>query len=251
VSRQHNLVANTNVQWRRLFLFGYYSLSYGKDDNEGLPASPYNLRAEWGPSSYGDTRHRGAVGATVQLPGKWSVSPFIVANSGAPYNITTGFDPGLTGSPTARPALIAGACQGTGTIYEAGFGCFQMDPAAGAAVIGRNYGRGPAAFNIALRVARTWAFGREGRSGVSGNGGHGDGPPAGMFDTGSGRRYQLTLSASTLNALNRANFAPPDGDLSSGYFGQYRSLGGLIVMAHGGAPNSFNRKVDLQLQFTF
>jgi hypothetical protein len=72
-----------------------------------------------------------------------------------------------------------------------------------------------------------------------------------MFATGGTKRYQLTLSASTLNALNRANFAPPDGDLSSAYFGQYCSLGGLIVMAHGGAPNSFNRKVDLQLQFTF
>ncbi len=54
-----------------------------------------------------------------------------------------------------------------------------------------------------------------------------------------------------MNALNRANFAPPYGDLSSPYFGQYRSLGGLIVMMHGGAPNSYNRKVDVQLQFTF
>jgi hypothetical protein len=61
----------------------------------------------------------------------------------------------------------------------------------------------------------------------------------------------LTLSASTLNALNRANFGPPEGDLSSPYFGQYRTLGGLIVMMHGGAPNSYNRKVDVQLQFSF
>ena len=72
-----------------------------------------------------------------------------------------------------------------------------------------------------------------------------------MFASGATRRYQLTLSASTLNALNRANFGPPEGDLSSPYFGQYRSLGGLIVMMHGGAPNSYNRKVDVQLQFTF
>ena len=247
VSRQSQLVANANVQLRRLFLFGFYALSYGKDDNEGLPANPYDLSAEWGPSSYGDMRHRAALGATVSLPHKLSVSPFFVANSGVPYNITTGLDPSLTGAPTARPALVPGAPPGCQA-----FDCFQIVPAPGAAPIGRNYGRGPSAVNVALRVARTWAFGREGRSGMpdSGGGGHG-GPPAEIFGTGSAKRYQLTLSASTLNALNRANFAPPDGDLSSGYFGQYRSLGGLIVMAHGGAPNSYNRRVDLQLQFTF
>jgi hypothetical protein len=98
-------------------------------------------------------------------------------------------------------------------VYAAGFGCFELSPPAGAATIGRNYGRGPANVNIALRVAHTWEFGREGRSGMSDNGGAHAGPPAGMFATGASRRYQLTLSASTLNALNRANYSPPDGDL--------------------------------------
>jgi hypothetical protein len=80
----------------------------------------------------------------------------------------------------------------------------------------------------------------------------GGGTPSGTGPgTGSGRRYNLTLSGSTLNALNHPNFAPPNGDLSSGYFGQYRSLGGLIVMSHGGAPTTYNRKIDLQLRFTF
>ena len=80
---------------------------------------------------------------------------------------------------------------------------------------------------------------------------NGAGPPRSMFDTDSGTRYSVTLSASTLNALNRANYAPPDGDLSSPYFGQYRSLGGLMVMAHGGAASTFNRKIDMQVRFTF
>ena len=72
-----------------------------------------------------------------------------------------------------------------------------------------------------------------------------------MFASTGTKRYQLTLSATTLNALNHANYAPPNGDLSSEYFGQYRSLGGLIVMSHGGAPTTYNRKIDLQLRFTF
>jgi hypothetical protein len=43
---------------------------YGKDDNEGLPMNPYNLRAEWGPSSFGDIRHRAVLGTGIPLPGK-------------------------------------------------------------------------------------------------------------------------------------------------------------------------------------
>jgi hypothetical protein len=250
-SRLNQLVANTNTTYKKLFLFGNYSLSYGMDDNMGVPANPYNLRAEWGPSAFGDIRHRLALGSTIPLPFKLSVSPFVVANSGIPYNITTGLDPYRTGFPSARPSLVNSNCQGSGLVSAAGFGCFNLNPAPDAPVIERNSGRGPSASNLILRVSRTWAFGREGQSGPSEQGGGHGGAPAGMFNTNSGRRYNLTLSASTLNALNHANFAPPNGDLSSSYFGQYRSLGGVVVVSHGGAPSTYNRKIDLQLRFTF
>ena len=259
-SRQNQLTASSNANWRKLMLFGFYSLSYGKDDNEGVPADPYNLRAEWGPSVDGDVRHRLALGASLPVAWKLTVTSFLVANSGLPYNITTGLDPGDTGYPAARPALVAGvsaaACQGNGLVYAGPYGCLDSNPAPGGAAIGRNYGRGPAAVNLALRISRTWAFGREGRTGLAdtGTGEHGGGgamPPHAMFTTNTGRKYSVTLSASTLNAPNHANYAPPDGDLSSPYFGQYRSLGGLMVMAHGGAPSTYNRKIDLQVRFTF
>jgi hypothetical protein len=253
-SRLDQLIASANVNRKRLFLFGYYALSYGMDDNEGLPADPRQLHAEWGPSTYGDVRHRAVLGGTVPLPWKVSVSPFLAANSGAPYNITTGLDPGLTGSPAARPSLVPGAdaagCAGAGLVYAAPFGCFNLNPPAGTPSIGRNYGCGPAAVNLALRLSRTWAFGHESHSGPIDTGG-GHGMPAPPPTSAATRKYNLTLSASSLNALNHANYAPPNGDLSSGYFGQYRSLGGMVVMAHGGGQAAYNRKVDLQLRFTF
>ena len=65
----NQLVAGANVNYKKLYLFGSYTLSYGMANNEGLPADPYNLRAEWGPTSYGDIRHRAAGGASVPLPG--------------------------------------------------------------------------------------------------------------------------------------------------------------------------------------
>jgi hypothetical protein len=80
------------------------------------------------------------------------------------------------------------------------------------------------------------------------SGGHGSGPGLGPIGA---KRYSLTLGASTLNALNHANFAPPGGNLSSPYFGQYRSLGGLVVMSHGGGASTYNRKIDVQLRLTF
>jgi len=258
LSRLNQLIATASVNRKKVSLFGYYALSYGMDNNEGLPADPHQLRAEWGPSTYGDVRHRAVLGGAVPLPWKASVSPFLAANSGMPYNITTGLDPDLTGYPAARPSLIPGGipgadaagCAGAGLVYAAQFGCFNLKPASGTPVIGRNYGRGPANVNLALRLSRTWAFGREGQSGPTDTGvGHGIPAPA-PTSTGA-RKYNLTLSASTLNALNHANYAPPNGDLSSGYFGQYRSLGGMVVMAHGGAPGAYNRKIDLQLRFTF
>jgi hypothetical protein len=238
MSRQNQVVANFNASYRKLTLFGNYALSYGKDDNEGLPADPYNLRAEWGPSSYGDIRHRVVLMATAPLVWKLTASPFFVVNSGPPYNITTGLDPNHTGAASARPGLVAGPCEGRG--------CFDLQPAAGSA-IGHNYGRGPGAVNLGLRLSRTWSFGPE-RSAAPTDTGGGHGGGGG---SNGGRRYGLTLSASSLNALNHVNFAPPNGDLSSPYFGQYRALGGMIVMNHGGGASTYNRKIDLQLRFSF
>ncbi len=146
VSRQNQVVANFNATYKKLTLFGNYALSYGKDDNEGLPADPYNLRAEWGPSSYGDIRHRGVITASAALPWGFAASPFFVVNSGPPYNITTGLDPNHTGAATARPGLVDGG--------------FTLNPAPGTS-IEHNYGRGPGAVNLGMRVSRTWSFGPE------------------------------------------------------------------------------------------
>lgn len=207
-SRSQQVVANVNATRAKATLFGYYALSWGRDNNEGLPANPYDLRAEWGPSSYSDVRHRVVMGGGVPLLAGVTVSPFVAINSGVPYNVTTGFDPLLTGYPSARPVGV-----------------------------GRNSARGPANANLGLRVSRTWKFAGE-ANGASG--GHGGGPARGV-----------TLSAATLNALNTPNYAPPVGNMASPYFGEYRALGGLAVMSHGGAPTTYNRKVDLQARITF
>ena len=74
-----------------------------------------------------------------------------------------------------------------------------------------------------------------------------------MFGGGSpgGNKYNLTLSINARNALNHPNYAAPSGDLASPYFGQYLSLASGFGPNTGGSSSTYNRKIDLQLRFTF
>ncbi|MEO8028654.1 MAG: carboxypeptidase regulatory-like domain-containing protein [Bryobacteraceae bacterium] len=283
-SRSNQLVLSPNMSFRRVSLFGFYSLGFGRSDAEGLPADPYNLRAEYGPSNFSDVRHRLIVGSSITLPKTISLSPFFSLNSGSPYNITTGRDLNLDGTTAERPALVdiaQASCQGGSLKYTANFGCFNLAPAAGTPTIGRNIGRGPLNATLNLRLSKTWGFGpgREsggnqgggppdggpdhgGGGGPRGGGGgggapHGGGGMRGMMGGGggmrggggasTGKRYNLTFSVSAQNALNRANYGAPVGDLGSTFFGQSLTLAG----GFRGGSGTYNRKVDLQLRFQF
>jgi len=271
VSRSHQLFLSPNINYKKMFLFGFYALSYGKDDNETQPANPYNLRAEWGPSTIADVRNRFIMGTAVPLPWRLSLSPFMIASSGTPFNITTGQDNLLTGVAEERPSLETGVsasgCSGTNLVYEAGYGCFNLNPAAGTA-ISRNYGRGPATFSLNMRLSRTWSFGDRGESGIAnqsgpppgmggvrggggpppGGGPGGGGPPPGMFGASSGKKYNLTFTVSARNILNHPSYSAPIGNLSSPFFGESTSLAGFGPM---GASTTYDRKVDMQLRFQF
>ncbi len=68
------------VNYKKVFLFEFYALSTGKDDNEGLPADPYNLRAEWGRQRTPTSVIVLIVGSNIPLPfRKFSVMPFLNA----------------------------------------------------------------------------------------------------------------------------------------------------------------------------
>lgn len=280
-SRTSQLFINPTLNYKRVFLFGFYALSYGKDDNEGLPANPYNLGAEWGPSSFGDVRHRAVLGTGIPLPWKITASPFFNVSSGTPYNITTGLpDPDGDGSAVQRPALVnlsPSACSGASLKYEPGYGCFNLSPSPGTPTIERNAGRGPGVVNLSLRISRTWGFGSFGESGpadknapppgmggVRGGpgpggppgGGPGGGgpppggpPPSGIFGSSTAKRYNLTPTAMAMNVLNHPNFASPNGDLSSPFFGQSLSLQGGF--GPEGSTTTYDRKISLQLRLTF
>ena len=95
VFRQNQLIANFNIRaGAKLSLFGYYSLNYANSDTSGassFPSNQYDVGADYGRASF-DIRHRVFMGGTIGLPHGFRLSPFMIFNSGSPYNVTVGQD---------------------------------------------------------------------------------------------------------------------------------------------------------------
>jgi hypothetical protein len=262
LSSSHQLMLTPTVNYKKLMLFGYYVLSFSRTNAEGQPMDPYNLRAEWGPSS-SDMRHIAVIGTRVMLPLKLSVLPYFLATSGRPYTITSGRDLNGDTITAERPAFLAGLgqaqCGGADLTYRPGYGCFNLNPPAGLPVLGRNTERGPGSWNfLIVSVSRTWALTRRdaraasptGSQGSAAGGATGSAVAAAnalaQAQVGGGAgRYSLTLLVNATNPLNHTSYLTPSGDLSSPYFGVFRSSGGLL------GASSYNRKVDLQLRLSF
>ena len=270
-SRTQQITITPTVNYKKFFLAGFYTLSFGKSDSEGLPADPYNLRAEWGPSTFSDVRHRLMVFSTTPLPTKYlsrfSLSAQFMASSGAPYNITSGRDLNGDSLLTERPSIVPGVgapgCNGGSLLFEPAFGCFNLNPAAGTSIT-RNSARGPSQINLFfMSLSRTWVLnpvkevaGKEAMVTVPGPGGTMISIPASMMGNMGGaaagkRKYSLTFSVNAVNPLNHPTYAPPSGDLSSPYFGVYRSISSGNQFGPGGNTNTFNRQVNMQLRLNF
>ena len=112
---QNRLNVNIRSAFRQGFnLFANYSLGFSKGDSDGagsFPGYSYALEDEVGRSSF-DVRHNFVVGGNFSLPWGISVSPFIIASSGRPFNITRGVDANGDTLFTERPtfAQLSDAC---------------------------------------------------------------------------------------------------------------------------------------------
>ena len=272
ISNQNQIIVNVNSRVNNnVSLFGYYT--YGRaysntDTYAAFPADQYNLSQEYGRSSF-DIRHKVFFGGSLAMKYGLQLSPFLIFNSGRPFNITIGRD--LNGDLlfTDRPSFAPASACGQTNIVCTSFGDFNLNPAPGAALIPRNYGNGPSFFTLNLRLAKTWGFGEQtsrpsggGGGGGRGGGGGGDhyhGSPGNLFGGGGGRgsmfggggngqRYQLTLSVMARNLLNTVNDADYVGNLASPYFGRANSL---YTGFGAAAAMTNNRRLELGLRFTF
>ena len=283
-----NLASRLPRNWGNLNVS--YVLMKANSDADGsgsFPANPYDLSTEYGRAS-GDVRHRVWIHGTLRAPWGISLNPFIVVQSGRPFNITLGRDINGDTLNTERPALApAGADCLDVNIRCTPFGNFKRSFDPGDVMIPRNFGEGPGSTSVNLRVSKTWSFGSEaatadqrnnrqdgqrnegqqraimgGMGGGRGPGGPGGGGPGGGgggrggfggggFGGGGGGngRYNLTFSLNFQNLLNHANLNNPVGNLGSRLFGQSTSTTGFG--GFGNASQAYNRRIDASLRFSF
>lgn len=274
VFRQNQLLFNGGIRGgNRFSLTGFYSLSYASSDTAGagsFPSQPYNLAADYGRAPF-DVRHRIFVGGSMSLPYGFRLNPFLIIQSGAPFNITVGRDLNGDSIFNDRPGVVTDPSRAS--VLRTRLGSFDLAPLSGQPIIPINMLNGPSRTSLNLRVSKTFGFGRKAeaiaRGGPGGEGGHriglagpggehgreggGGGGHGGFFGGGGGggsnNRYNLTFSVNARNIFNKSNLANPIGNLSSPLFGQSNALaGGPFGGGFGGAAN---RRIDLQANFSF
>jgi hypothetical protein len=191
-------------------LNAFYVFAKAKSDTDGvgtLPANPYDLSGEYARSSL-DVRHRFVVFGNFRARWGFSLNPFVIVNSGRPFNITLGRRD-LNGDTvfTERPTFATDLTRPGVVITK--WGAFDTNPTLGETVIPRNYGTGPGSVTVNMRISKTFGFGKEtapaqsgnqggGRNGQGGGnrggggggqgGGRGGGFPGGMGGMGGGPR---------------------------------------------------------------
>jgi len=272
IFKQNQLILNSRVQMgARLSLWGYYTLNYANSDTSGagyIPSIPCGVPSlptgtacgideDYGRASF-DVRHRAFVGGSMNMPWGLRASPFLVAQSGSPFNITTGQNLYGINTFNARPTL--GTCGVTGVIPTP-YGCLNQQINPGDIGIPINEGTGPARFSLNMRFSKTFGFGekketagggggaRGGTFGRGPGGPHGEHGGGGMFGGNpSNNRYNVTFSVNARNVFNYVNLNNPNGNLTAPQSALFHSNG----LAGGPFSSSTaNRLIYLQCQFNF
>jgi len=272
VYNQNQLMVNYSVRTRRASLFGFYMLNFAKADTSGptyFPANPYDTHVDYGRATF-DVHNRFLLGGNIQAPYGVSISPFLVYDSGTPFDITVGQDLNGDNQYNDRPAY---ATEGSPNSVTNRYGTFNLNPSAFEARIPYNVATGPSLFSMNLRVSKSFGIGPRIESASGGaSGGPGGGPPPGGGGppgggagggglgpgglSGSGgpprleqalpRRYTLTFAAMGRNVFNHVNLAQPVGVLESPLFGTSNALAGGFF-----SSPAANRSIDLQMTFSF
>jgi hypothetical protein len=266
-----------------------FSKSNSDTDGPGsFPANQYDLSGEYGRSSF-DIRHRFFVGGSLTAPWGIRLSPQISLMSGRPFNITTGRDTNRDTLFTERPAFATdlnkpgvvvtrfGAFDpnpepgqqiiprnyGTGPMFfttslrigkSFGFGTprarrenSSQDPNSQDRREGRRGMGGGRQGGGGGRGGR--GGGGMGRGMGGGGGGRRGGGGGGSFDGDTSSRYRINFSVQIQNVLNRTNFGPPVGNISSPFFGRSNVGAGGFGWGEGGSSRP--RQIEAQIRFSF
>lgn len=220
------------VPARQMFMRFSYTLGQSKNFADGataLPSDSLNPDVDWGPSRQ-DIRHR--VQAMAQVPVVFGIRTAVQFNaqSGAPYNMTTGRDDNGDGVFNDRPiGVTRNALRGEPT-WGLNLNVSRriaIGGPRGGAVAGGTQGApqgggpgGPAAGALLQQGGGPAGGGQGGRGGGFGGRGGGRGGPGGLNS-----RYSVEIFANANNVLNRVTRTGYTGNLLSPFYGQATGVG--------------------------
>jgi hypothetical protein len=266
--KQHQLVATSHLRlFQNVSLFGYYVLSFANSNTDGISSSPanqYDISQDYGRATF-DRRHLFFLMGSASLAYHIRVSPFLVYRSGMPFNITTGSDNNGDSFFNDRPGIVTAGCTPNAPIATS-YGMLDLAPPSCEPILPVNRGKGPSSFTLNMRLSKTFGFGKDlaaptdenEQKGSRRRRSHGSrGPAGGGFSRPHGirgmfapsattRRYNLTLTVTARNLLNKRNRGLPIGVLTSDDFGESTSLA-----TNRYASGTANRRVDFRLQLSF
>jgi hypothetical protein len=284
VFNENQVNVNINARFTPKFsVTGFYSASWANSDGGGgsSPSNSYDLMQDYGRAGF---VRRQFLFLMASYTGPWAITfnPFLIAQAGRPYNITTPYD--LTGDAffNDRPAY-AGAASNPNEVVQTSFGALDVDPQPGETLLPISSGNGPASVAVNMRVGRSFGLGPKmaPTAGPTQGGGPGGGPPpgggrgggggfgGGPFGgggggggrggmSGTGRKYSLNFNVQALNLFNDIDLGTPVGgitptyDQSTGLYGPGSQFGKSSGLAGGiFSTSSAARRVFFQAAFQF
>ena len=179
---------------RFAFFLGYLNFNFTSDtpSNAGFAQSAYSNHGEAVPPDW-EAKQRLFFFGNLNLPKKVNLSAQMDAQSGAPYNVTTGTDNNGDGVFNDRPSYASVAGPG---VYSTPFGLLSTNTVNGD--VPRNLGTMPALLHLDTNLSRAWKIGSP----------KSDSPRT------------LTLNARSANLLNHTNATAVSTIVSSPDFSQ-------------------------------
>jgi len=245
---------NINGTVRKINFFGGFSLAKTRGTDGGTSGATfdaYDFTNEFARSPFSSLVFA-HFGANYSAPYGITLGMFGIANSGPPFNITTGVDTNGDTLFTERPAFAADLNE-PGVVMTP-FGALDPTPSPGQKVIPRNIGRGPGFMSVSFSLGKAFKFGPAIEPKA---------PPPGAPRTTDAsatqtppkpapiqRPYTLQFSMNVNNVFNRTNEGLPVGNMASPYFLKSPSGSSTFFFGPGGG-SSGNRVIYLRVRVSF
>lgn len=253
-SVSNTLSININGTLKKVQFWGGYNLNKSRSTDGGQTGSPfdaYDFSREYARSPFGSLNFMYG-GGSYMAPGGINLNMFMIANSGYPFNITTGRDTNGDTYFSERPAFATDLSEPE--VIVTPLGAFDPTPATGQTIIPRNFGRGPGFVSVNMSMGKTFKFGKAIEPKT---------PPPGAPKTTDAtkdqkppakqpvqRPYSLNLSINATNIFNRTNRGNPVGNMTSPFF--LKSPSGSNNFSFGPSGGSGgNRVINLRVRFSF